>query len=182
MVHFLIMKYRCIKRKNRLHSCSVVYSITIGYITQLHYRLKISMRCTAPTMVSVTEPPRNYLTTTIFGRKVNAWSDYLIRCIQSDDFHFVVPYCLYYSYTQMVTYCLYYSYTQSYLGPIAQRATSYENALSFSDYHTIFPAASRGLISIYEKTIVCTIRTPKFQPKALRATWYMDHASHVTCV
>ena len=107
MVHFLIMKYRCIKRKNSLHSCSVVYSITIGYITQLHYRLKISMLFTAPAIVSVTEPPRNCLTTTIFGRKVNAWSDYLIRCIQSDDFHFVVPYCLYYSYKQTVTYCLY---------------------------------------------------------------------------
>ena len=79
--------------------------------------------------------------------------------------------------------------------PIAQRANWYmdhashdtivyihEKALSSGDYHTTYSAASRKLISILWKPMVCTTRTPNIGPIVQRATWYMDHVSHDTCV
>ena len=79
--------------------------------------------------------------------------------------------------------------------PKAQRANWYmdhvshdtivyihEKALSSGDYHTTYSAASRGLISILWKPMVCTTRTPNIGPIVQRATWYMDHVSHDTCV
>ena len=79
--------------------------------------------------------------------------------------------------------------------PKAQRANWYmdhashdtivyihEKALSSGNYHTTYSAASRGLISILWKPMVCTTGTPNIGPIVQRATWYMDHVSHDTCV
>ena len=58
----------------------------------------------------------------------------------------------------------------------------YEKSLSSGDYHTTYSAASRELISILWKPMVCTTRTPNIRPITQRANWYMDHVSQDTLV
>ena len=108
-------------------------------------------------------------------------SHYLTRCVQRADIHLMENYGLYYSYSSSWIHG-----SKSYLfhGPYLQRCTWQvcENALRSSDYQTTSPTASRGLISILWKPMVCTNHTSNIGPIAQRANWYMGHTSHDTLV
>ena len=112
--------------------------------------------------------------------KFKRLSHYLIPWVQRADFDFMEACGLYYSSTQYWTHS-----SKGYLvhGPCFPRYTCLiRKCTKFKRLsHYLIRCVQRADFHLW-KPIVCTTRILNIRPIAQRATWYMDHASHDTCV